>query len=396
MATYYGITQVVRYIENKDLSVISKKTFNAAQNNKYPTFSICLKGKDIFWENEHVILEQTGMTSSQYVDFWESNGWRYIYNESMRLYKKEHVDVENIINNELTQPFPQPRGIIIGARLVAQKASHSIDYGFGKESAASLEIPFRIAHYGSDETCFTRDVSDEKDQRRIFDEVVLNRSLLDYGNHENLELKIIFHYPGQFIEKLKAPVHRVTLKDLTPENMFWEGKFSQVSVLKNRPDSYPPCYDGDISDDMRIRQEAIKRLKCLPMFWKDLEFGSTHEVVCKSREDYRRLKMMIASFTEYLPGKRRSCTSMDFFVLPGKTKLDAKDITIKVSYMESTYQETENVQDFTFESFFSSLGGFVGIFLGYSMLQIPEILSNIPSLLKSLNISTIKGGFLLY
>ena len=65
---------------------------------------------------------------------------------------------------------------------------------------------------------------------------------------------------------------------------------------------------------------------------------------------------------------------------------DSKHLTIKVSYVESTYQETENVKEFPFESFFSSLGGFIGIFLGYSMLQIPEILSGIPFLaLKFMN-----------
>ena len=50
--------------------------------------------------------------------------------------------------------------------------------------------------------------------------------------------------------------------------------------------------------------------------------------------------------------------------------------------MDDSYQEIENVQDFNFESFFSSLGGFVGIFLGYSLLQVPDLLSNISTLKK--------------
>ena len=67
-------------------------------------------------------------------------------------------------------------------------------------------------------------------------------------------------------------------------------------------------------------------------------------------------------------------------------------IIIKVSYMDDFYQETENVEDFNFESFFSSLGGFVGIFLGYSMMQIPEILCDIPSIVKKLKAAVKKGA----
>ncbi len=45
--------------------------------------------------------------------------------------------------------------------------------------------------------------------------------------------------------------------------------------------------------------------------------------------------------------------------------------------MEKYYQEIEYVQDFGFESFWSGVGGFVGIFLGYSLMQFPEFLGKV-------------------
>ena len=77
-------------------------------------------------------------------------------------------------------------------------------------------------------------------------------------------------------------------------------------------------------------------------------------------------------------------------------KADGKYITIKVSYMERSYQETENVQDFSFESFFSSLGGFIGIFLGYSMLQIPELLNNLANCGKKLRLCAGTGEIIYF
>ena len=37
-------------------------------------------------------------------------------------------------------------------------------------------------------------------------------------------------------------------------------------------------------------------------------------------------------------------------------------------------REIKEIKDFGFEDFISSLGGFIGIFLGYSMFQIPQLL----------------------
>ena len=47
---------------------------------------------------------------------------------------------------------------------------------------------------------------------------------------------------------------------------------------------------------------------------------------------------------------------------------------IKLIYMDENYQEIVNTQDFGFESFWSGVGGFVGIFLGYSLLQFPDVM----------------------
>ena len=47
---------------------------------------------------------------------------------------------------------------------------------------------------------------------------------------------------------------------------------------------------------------------------------------------------------------------------------------LKFEYLDQTYQEVTNQRDFGFESFWSSAGGFVGLFLGVSLLQIVDML----------------------
>ena len=52
-------------------------------------------------------------------------------------------------------------------------------------------------------------------------------------------------------------------------------------------------------------------------------------------------------------------------------------LVLNFVYMDDFYQEIVNVRDFGFESFWSGIGGFVGIFLGYSLLQIPDLLHDL-------------------
>merc|ERR1719361_377879 len=53
------------------------------------------------------------------------------------------------------------------------------------------------------------------------------------------------------------------------------------------------------------------------------------------------------------------------------------EFKIIIQYTEDVYQNIENSKGTSFETFFSGVGGFVGIFCGYSIMQIPETLENV-------------------
>ena len=394
LAIYYGITQVIRYVQNKDASIISRRIFNDETFNIYPTYSVCLKGKDIYWKNDQDLFQQTGITSPQYVEFLQGKqAWKYIYNESRRLYEKEPINEESLRQVEIPGMFLDPSEVIVGTHFVSENHNWSTHYGVGEDDVNLKHVPFHIGYQTSDEVCFTRDSSDRLKLIRLYDEILFNRSLTNVGNNRRLDVKVIFHYPGQLIERLNIPSQQFNLENMVnkySETMVWKWKVSQVSVLKNRPDSFPLCYDGDDNDDTRFRQEAVKKVGCVPIYWKNLDSKAIAKDFCKSSTDYRKLTNIVSSYRENLPVDGRSCNSMEIQAMMSQITT-ANHMTIKISYMEQTYQETENVQDFTFESFFSSLGGFIGIFLGYSMLQIPELLCDLPFAWKKMKLALSKA-----
>ena len=59
---------------------------------------------------------------------------------------------------------------------------------------------------------------------------------------------------------------------------------------------------------------------------------------------------------------------------PKSRKLVENSAWIEISYLEKYFEEIKQVEDFGIQDFVSNVGGFIGIFAGYSMMQIPELL----------------------
>ena len=49
-----------------------------------------------------------------------------------------------------------------------------------------------------------------------------------------------------------------------------------------------------------------------------------------------------------------------------------EDFYMKFIYEDTYFQEITYTKSFGLESFISNVGGFIGIFLGYSIMQLPE------------------------
>ena len=50
------------------------------------------------------------------------------------------------------------------------------------------------------------------------------------------------------------------------------------------------------------------------------------------------------------------------------------DTFVQVFYVEKYFEEITQTEGFGFSDFWSNVGGNIGIFVGYSMMQIPELI----------------------
>ena len=130
-------------------------------------------------------------------------------------------------------------------------------------------------------------------------------------------------------------------------------------------------------DDRKFQAQIINFIGCVPLYWDYIRSHHTGFDTCRSTKDVKRANHFIHNYQDVLSSYDPPCTEMTTLVEVTKDEIPFKQKgRIRVTYIDKTYQEIENVQDFSFETFWSSLRGNIGIFLGYSVLQINGLLAN--------------------
>ena len=151
--------------------------------------------------------------------------------------------------------------------------------------------------------------------------------------------------------------------------------------LKNRPGSIIQCKPEILNYDEFLQAEVSKDVGCIPPFWKISPVEELELKQCTSTYEIKHAFNYVKDVHKKLSPYDSPCNDMFNSVRynwrqsyndgnPGKS-------IIKFEYKENYYQEIEYVQDFGFESFWSGVGGFVGIFLGYPLMQLPTFLGKV-------------------
>ena len=378
------VTQSVGFLENRDSSTISYSHFNQDPSDQYPTFSICVKGTDIYWENEEFMYDSSGVTSAEYVEILKGYGFKYKVNEGSQLSEKESVDIHNVSMINFEYVRLNPTNIIIGSDFITNHENSTVHFGSSDAEKSNLdEIPFHIGYRSPDETCFTRNSTYEPNLLRKHDLVFLNDLFLTPGPHSNLEMKIIVHYPGQLLRHYDNPRYSSTFYSYDKDQIL-EFRISHVITLKKRPNANVRCDDAIQNDDTRFQEKVVQRIGCIPVYWKSLMLHKKEMEVCKTSKQLRDAYFLIANIKDFMESYDPPCVEMNTMVIVNKDLPQEKDqLRITIRYTEDAYQEIVNIVDMSFLEFFAQWGGYVGIFCGYSFLQIPELVKNVRDYLSS-------------
>ena len=403
LAIYMSVVIVGRYIEDLSKTSITYKHYNEKQEDQYPTYSICFKGNHFYWNNELAIFNEYELHSREYEQMLKGeNTFRYEYNVTSRLYEKVPTFYRNVTSTIFDSFYLKFSDILDEAHFTADDSKYSVSYEKVSTTNSSDEPPFYIGYQSPEMFCFSRESKYGPNTIWLEDVLVFNETLLNYINivEPSSNISLYIHYPNHLIRSLATPNFKLSLqryKDLITtgeeRGKFLEFSLAQGTVLRKRPDSRGSC-TMEIDNYDQYLQEVLcskTNIRCIPPYWKNRLQNITRLPECTKEKQLEAIYNSITNYKEIIANHSTPCTEMyNSIVSKWKRKSGGGSwMLVKFLYEDQYYIEIKYWQDFGLESFISNLGGFIGIFLGYSMMQLPELIGKVSLSIRLLSVQLI-------
>ena len=202
-------------------------------------------------------------------------------------------------------------------------------------------------------------------------------SIMANGHYDDTELQIFSHYPGQLMMTLDSPSFESKFSEYRWQNTL-EIKLSQGTLVKNRPHSKNKCIHRIEYHDAYVQKHIIKEAKCVPPYWNESFANELGIDKCDTATELRK----VHEFTENQKKMRSSpdppCfTWFGSFTYTWQLGLNSDVSYIHIVYQDKYYAELVYSKAFGIEQLWSGIGGFAGLFIGFSLMQSPELIGKL-------------------
>lgn len=399
---YQAFLMVGQYIENKDAAGVRYKTYQDFQSGpeQYPTFSFCLlaplgthllqiiKDREFYDELYHHPECQRPNTTHLWCE--------------IQLYQKMLLGMVDITHNISIKNFDS-----LTIDVVSNITKWKLSKGISENSQIILESLVRIkqpenmlyvSYQDSYRICVTRKNESKLGIDHLFDAFTIP---LEFLGTPDLSLEIYVHQFGGLISQL-ARGH--TLK-ITPKmtariieesnsgkemnssvSISNEIRFKAIEILHKRKNADTPCNENNHDNDYAYKEAIIGTVGCIPSFWKSLVAKNMNKMSpCTKTTEFQKIANLLPSVgnNKNIKNGTKLYTQPCYDMAVSVTTTSRHEHTIFdevephlscVFYFEADrFKEIVNHQAFTLGDLWSQIGGFVGIFLGYSCLQVNTI-----------------------
>ena len=362
VVTFYSIYELLlTYTKNEDSSKIHYKKFGEFKGETiYPMISICivtfggksLIRKNIFSEPEEEVRYNSALTGD--VEYMHQNVSQHIDFDEININLKYYMDsfeIENLNHDRL------------------ERWDHS--------NNQTASFPFYKSYQDPKTMCFS------------------------YNNHEHTMSTVNIIFDNQKLAEISSSDHEYyfyiyltndhqlirNMLYLQKEDLWYLPKKSVnhvridvtgISLLRLRPSAKDRCNSELENDDFEWMKKVVAKVGCIPSYWKFLKLDNN--VPCNHTYQYKNFTNFFARvkrnnvndvFDEYSPPctRMRILTSIKFldYYKKNKTRIDFR-------YLTREFEEIRNVRDFDLETMIGNIGGYVGMIMGISILQISYFL----------------------
>ena len=379
IATIALITRgLIDFLMDDDASVVETRSFFQTEDDKFPVMSICFEQN---FRNELFGQYDKNLTGEDYRKYllgkYHNEMFQAIYYDSVTTNLSEHI---------IAYSYTYRNGTHIR----------------GSRDNISWKEPYHTYswnNWGRFVKCFGIEMTD-KDLYHLA--IYINRSIFADGlRPQSNGFIVLFHYPNQILSSLHTVMRQWKIRD-NNTNYWMEFDVKNVDVIVRR---YKKRLDNCIEDwknyDNIVLMRHLENVKCR----SPDQLTNTSFPICSNEIDMRRARLNLK------PGGVRPCKeveSINYVMLESEGSpehlkkysaefqswfhkaLNATSPKNTINYEEQqeehgwffivlrmldpSVKTTINKRAFDFENFVAYSGGFIGLFLGFSLAELPEVL----------------------
>ena len=362
------------YNQDEDLTRTTYRHYHTRKDHIYPSISLCFG--NIFQDSK---LRQYGVSSKDYENFLKG------VNVSK--------DLSSIPYELVTL---DPIDYLLGIEMFQQLSNKKVNkdqhywYDFTKSNISDY---FKNLHLYVDQfnewlgtlyKCMTLDIPfiDGEHLNRIV--IVMKKSIFPdnkrpkFFGGRNLFL-VSIAYPNQ---RLRYSNEKIVWNDeVTNASYVMKFHVMTVEVLRFRQKQSRPCNPSWREDDIMIRETMMRNAKCVPPYWESMHGNNMLYPKCSKVEEMRNIYNDIS--WDKLDYPCRIITKTTFFPTEFPTdryndRFEKKDkenyFSARFYFPRPFFKEIKLIRSFDAETMIGNGGGYVGLCLGYSFLQLPSFL----------------------
>ena len=367
LGTIYTVAILLyHYQSNMDSSQSELKQFNQITTGRYPSFTFCIyAGEGKLFKGEKLRREY-GLSKREYYDFLAGN----LNDKNLTTLKIEFNKVVPGIEDVLEE-FE-----------VENDAYQS--YNEWTPAMKNISRLFLDSSYQDPTTnCFTYNTQFDNTVSLHALKIKFNTTKFQRLFDQAGKLYVLAHYPGIMIRDMRTFLMKIrNWHNLKPANGNNQMKiqFIGITLMRFRENAVDPCDPTLIDDDSAWREYVDKQIGCIPPYWNNITTGRSNQKSlnsCTSQNMLSKLKEFWPIFgeiraTEAFKHYKKPCNKMIIYHNVHNMGYEKFDdiLKIKLEIREDFYQEILNTRAFGMDNLWANIGGYVGIFCGYSLLQV--------------------------
>ena len=193
--------------------------------------------------------------------------------------------------------------------------------------------------------------------------------------------RVYIHDPGYLLQGINQEQAEYNIRNIKYDetNKDISTRIQQVTRLHKRPDAQVECDPSTENDDEVYMTFLMNRLNCIPSYWRSIVEDGKNFVNCTD-EKLKLIHSYIMDRENTPFMYKQSCKSTIISAITEKMTMEnfcqyTEDFwRFRIFYPQKIFTQIISTREVPVEGLVSGIGGFIGMCLGISLMQLPDLL----------------------